>query len=185
MKSPPPPVPNHRSLRRTMIDLFIAGVLGLFVLDTMPCTPESVRRLMAPLLNITGLWQGTWSLFAPIPDSRNQRLRADIAFADGSNRVWYSPDWRTQSPWQRFVGHRHSEFLEKIWEDDNSVARSGFAQDLIRREVLRKSPEVRPERVVFSVIWNDIPPPQGAVWPLVTPADDDQERVFFTLIYPE
>lgn len=166
-----------------MIDLLIVGLLGLFVLDMMPCTPTLVRRLMAPLLNVTGLWQGTWTLFAPIPDSRNHRLRAVIDFTDGSSRVWNSPDWRVQSPRQRFVGHRESEFIEKIWEDDNSAAWPAFAQDLVSRELLLMPSDAPPERVVLSIIWGDIPPPHGETWS-ATPVDYDQERVFFTLIYP-
>ena len=171
-------------LRRWIVDQFIVIILLVFALDTLPCTPEPVRNLMRPLLNTTGLWQGTWSLFAPIPDSRNHRLRADFFYADGSHRVWNSPDWRTQSPWQRFVGHRESEFLEKLAEDENTSAWPGFAQSLVKRE----SPKQQPERVELSIMWHEIPPP-GDAWPTTTdpvpfePASFDQERLFFTLVY--
>ena len=171
--------------RNWIVDGFIAIVLLVFAVDTMPCTPEPVRRLMRPLLSPTGLWQGTWSLFAPIPDSRNHRLRADIEFTDGSHHVWDSPDWRSQSAWQRFVGHRESECLEKIWEDDNTAAWPAFAELLVRRELALKQSTQAPRQVVLSVRWGDIPPPEGDWWSATIPRAYDQERVFFTLIYAE
>ena len=167
------------------MDGFIVIVLLLFALDTMPCTPEPVRRLMRPLLNATGLWQGTWSLFAPIPDSTNHRLRADIEFADGTHHVWNSPDWRSQTAWQRFVGHRESECLEKIWEEDNTVAWPAFAQSLVHRETSLVKSDQSPRQVVLSVRWGDISPPEGDRWSAASPMAYDQERVFFTLVYPD
>ena len=174
---------KHDSLpsrfRRRLVDGFIAVVVTLFALDTLPCTPEPVRQRMRPVLNTTGLWQGTWGLFAPIPDNINHRLRADMFYADGSHRVWNSPDWRSQTAWQRFFGHRESEFLEKIAEIENSAAWTGFALSLVRRE----SPDWPPERIELSIRSGDIPPP-GDVWPASTdPVPLDRERVFFTLVY--
>lgn len=172
--------------RSRLVDGFIACLLILFALDTLPCTPQPVRHFIQPLLNITGLWQGTWTLFAPVPDSRNHRLRADIRFVDGSHRIWQSPDPLTKSAGQRFVGHRESEYLEKIWEDGNSLAWPAFAQDLVRRERAQMTTSPEPERVVLSVLWNDILPPSGERWPLDRGAAvREQERVFFTLIYPQ
>ncbi len=171
--------PRPFRFRRRLVDGFITILLLVFALDMLPCTPDPVRQLMRPLLNTTGLWQGTWGLFAPIPDSRNHRLRADMSYADGTHRVWNSPDWRSQTVWQRFVRHRESEFLEKIPEAENSAAWTGFAQSLVRRE----SPDRLPERVELSIRWGDIPPP-GDIWPPTTdPAPFDQERMFFTLVY--
>lgn len=172
--------------KRGLVDGFVVMLLVLFALDTMPCTPQPVRQLIQPLLNVTGLWQGQWTLFAPVPDSRNHHLRAEIRFADGTQRIWQTPTWRTQSPWQRFIGHRESEFLEKIWEDDNSRAWPAFAQDLVRRERSQMDSPPEPERVILSVLWSDIPPPAGQRWPVSkVDAVPDQERVFFTLIYPQ
>lgn len=168
-----------------LVNGFVVGLLTLFVLDTMPCTPQPVRQLIQPLLNFSGLWQGQWTLFAPVPDSQNHRLRAEIKFADGTQRIWESPAWTTQSPWRRFVGHRNSEFLEKVWEDSNSPAWTAFAQDLVRRECSLMVAPPEPERVILCVIWSDIPDPTGERWTLPeADAEPVQKRVFFTLIYP-
>ncbi len=168
-----------------LVNGFVVALLTLFALDTMPCTPQPVRQLIQPLLNLTGLWQGQWTLFAPVPDARNHRLRAEIKFVDGTQRIWRSPAWTTQGPWRRFVEHRNSEFLEKIWEDGNSPAWTAFAQDLVRRECSLMDSPPEPERVILSVLWSDIPAPTGERWPVpAADAEPDQKRVLFTLIYP-
>ena len=183
---PPDMTARVLNFRRCLIDLFVATLLILFALDTLPCTPAAVRTVMEPLLDATGLWQGTWSLFAPIPDSTNHRLRADLFYADGTHCVWDSPDWRAQSAWQRFVSHRESEFIEKIWDESSSAAWPGFAEYIARRESSLMNSRLRPERVVLSVITGAIPPPEGDVWQSASrPVELDQTRVFFTLIYPD
>jgi hypothetical protein len=184
MTSPLPIRVDRSRAIRILLDAFIVALLVVFALDTLPCTPEPVRRAMEPLLDSSGLWQGTWSLFAPIPDARNHRLRADLYFVDGTHRVWNSPDWSSQSSWQRFVGHRHSEYFEKIWEDENSAAWPAFAQDLMRRERASMPSAPAPSQVALTVIWGDVAPPSADGWnrghgPL------DNERTFFRLIYPE
>lgn len=178
-----PSNPPHR--RRIWTDLFIAVVLVIFALDTMPVTPRWVRSALEPLLDATGLWQGSWNLFAPIPDSRNQRIRADFYYVDGTHTVWNSPEPQSQSAWQRFTRHRESEFLEKIWKDRNAAAWPAFAALLVRDERLRKSSDSRLSKVELSVIYGDIPPPQEPWRPAATPAPLDHQQIFFTMIFPD
>lgn len=167
--------------RRRIIDAFATVIVVLFALDTLPCTPDSVRGLMEPLMDSTGLWQGTWNLFAPNPDSRNHRLRADLYYPNGTHRVWSSPDWRSQSTWQRFIGHRETEFIEKISDEVNRSAWHDFAMFVARQESLRMKVPQMPITIELSVIWSDISPPEGAVWKPVARAEPlGQERVFFT-----
>ena len=174
------------SVRRRVVNLFIAVVLVLFTLDTLPCTPRVVRSGIEPVLNATGLWQGTWSLFAPTPDRRNHRLQAKIDFADGEHEVWNSPDWRAQTPWRRFVRHREAEFLEKVWQDENTLVWPAFAQSLVRSEMAALGSERRPKQVTLTVYWGDIPPPVSGQWqPASAPVSLDHELDFFRLIYPD
>lgn len=184
--SQPTVSPSNSPLRRRLwTDLFIAAVLVTFVLDTMPATPRWIRSAMDPLLDATGLWQGSWSLFAPIPDSRNQRIRADFYYVDGTHTVWNSPEPQSLSTWRRFVGHRESEFLEKIWEDRNAAAWPGFAESLLKEERIRKSSESRLSKVKLSVIYGDISPPQEPWPPAAIPVRLDQRRIFFTMLFPD
>lgn len=175
------PSPNEQNFRRLMIDTFAAAIVLIFALDTLPCTPSAVRNLMEPLIDTTGLWQGTWNLFAPIPDSRNHRLRADLYYLDGTHRVWNSPDWQIQSMWQRFVGHRETEFLEKISDEVNRSAWHDFAMSVSRQESLRMKIPQKPKTIVLSVIWGDVSSPEGDVWKsAVKNAPLDQEREIYT-----
>ncbi|MFO1041888.1 MAG: hypothetical protein U0941_08895 [Planctomycetaceae bacterium] len=168
-------------ISRRVIDLFAAVIVVVFALDTLPCTPGFVRNGLEPFLDGAGLWQGTWSLFAPIPDSRNHRLRADLHYADGTYEVWMSPDWRSQSSWKRFIGHRESEFLEKISDEVNQPAWSNFASSVARQEGLRLKSRQMPEKILLSVMWEDISPPKGDIWnPAAMPVNDWQDGVFYT-----
>src|SRR5437868_3132292 len=108
MPTSPRSLPKSTASKRMLADVFIVAVVLLFALDTMPCTPDVIRRGLDPLLDSTGLWQGPWNLFAPVPDFRNHRIRADFYFIDGTHRVLNSPDPRSQSARQRFVAHRES-----------------------------------------------------------------------------
>jgi hypothetical protein len=127
------------------------------------------------------LWQGTWNLFAPIPDHQNHRLHADIVYDDTTVVEWNSPEWQSQTPWQRFTGHRESEFIENIWLDTNSVAWRDFARYLQQHAGL---PDSIPDRVILSVNTGDVPDPGQTPWPSVTSRRPlDQKRVFFTLRY--
>ncbi|MBS0206706.1 MAG: hypothetical protein JSS49_27835 [Planctomycetes bacterium] len=182
----PVTAPAQPSIRDGFVNGFIAIVVVLFALDTLPCTPPSIRAGIEPLLNTTGLWQGTWTLFAPIPDRRNHRLHATIDFTDGQRKIWNSPDWRSQSPWRRFVGHRETEFLEKVWLEENSHVWPAFAQSLVRSEVETHGSERQPKQVVLSVEWGDIPPPIPGQWtPAAIPIPLDHQQEYFRLLYPE
>lgn len=184
MPAPSASLPPRSRVPRRLIDGFALLIIAVSAADTMPCTPEPVRNLMQPVLNLTGLWQGTWSLFSPVPDHRNYRLTAEIEFADGTTRTWNSPNWRTMSAGQRFIRHREAEFLEKIHEDANSAAWPAFAEEVVRQVRSKMPDDVAPRRVVLRVIWKDIPPPQGDSWaPSPDPPSEHQESAFFTLIY--
>lgn len=141
---------------------------------------------MRPLLSATGLWQGPWNLFSPIPDSSNHRIRADLYFTDGTHHVWNSPEWKTQTAWQRFVGHRDSEFIEKIWEDENSAAWPRFAEFLMQQERQQFPSLPPPDRIALSVILTEILPPDRTTWSTLNSSTGPRhERVFFTLVFPE
>lgn len=177
--------PHASSGRRWLINLFAIVVLSCFALDTLPCTPAPIRTAINPLLDSLGLWQGTWKLFAPIPDSQNHRLRADLYYADGTHHVWNSPEWRSLSRWQRFVGHRQAEFLDKITEESFSAAWQDFARSIGRSESSRRKMPDQPVKIVLTKIWGEIPPPEGDVWKLASTAVPlTEEEVFFTWMDP-
>lgn len=86
-------------------------------IDALPTTSQFHRRLrerIDPVLDATGTWQGSWNLFAPSPDSVNERLFATVRYRDGSTREWSSPDWRAMSVFERFVSFRELEYYDDV-----------------------------------------------------------------------
>ena len=83
------PVPR---LQSALLALFIAVI----ALDACPAffrTLDRAKSAIDPLVDVTGLWHGSWQLFAPDVDKVNSRVSAEILFSDGTTVRWNSPDW--------------------------------------------------------------------------------------------
>src|SRR5262245_50790126 len=96
--------------RLLVVNAFIATIVILVVLDTLPQASNAVRTKLNPLLVRLGINQGEWNLFAPIPDRVNKRLRAEITYRDGEKRDWKGPDWGQVPAWEKWIKHRHVEW---------------------------------------------------------------------------
>ena len=101
-------------LRLCALNAFIATIVLVVAIDTLPQSPAALHRAIAPTLVRLGINQGAWNLFAPEPDHVNTRLRAEVAYRDGQRREWRGPDWRNASAWEKWVGHRHVEWFDHI-----------------------------------------------------------------------
>jgi len=154
------------------MDGLIGAAVVCCVLDALPCTPPAVRQWLIPVLGRAGLWQGPWTLFAPIPDSQNHRVRVTFEFDDRPAVVWWSPDWKHQSPGERFLSHRESEFLEKITADSQRIAWHGFVRALGRDLGCDSA------RSIHMVVELRMIPPPGTA-----PSDDDvTEHVLYSWV---
>ena len=72
------PVPR---LQSALLALFIAVI----ALDACPAffrTLDRAKSAIDPLVDVTGLWQGSWQLFAPDVDKVNSRVSAEILFSE-------------------------------------------------------------------------------------------------------
>src|SRR5438132_1576493 len=96
-------------LRLYALNAFIALILAIVAVDTLPQTPAAVRAAITPTLVRLGIRQSMWNLFAPEPDKVNTRLRAEIIYRDGERREWHGPDWSRASAWEKWVRHRDVE----------------------------------------------------------------------------
>ena len=77
--------------KKHLINTFLVVLLFLILVDATPSTSLAHQKLkdtIDPLLDVTGLWQETWQLFAPEPDKVNVKVTAHITCADGSSRFW-------------------------------------------------------------------------------------------------
>ena len=102
------------SARLRLCNAVIVALLVLIALDAMPFSPELLREKVSPLLNAIGLKQGPWNMFGPNPDSVNERLSAEVQYADGTIAHWTSPDWRSEASLGRFSQSRRLEFLDNL-----------------------------------------------------------------------
>src|SRR6266576_3706970 len=101
-------------LRLYAVNTFIAAIILVVVIDTLPQSPPAVRTAISPWLVRLGIRQSVWNLFAPEPDHVNTRLRAEITYRDGERREWRGPEWSKITAWQKWVGHRHVEWYDHI-----------------------------------------------------------------------
>ena len=62
------------SAKRYFLNAFIALVVAVIAIDTLPQSPGAIRRGLTPVLTRLGVNQGYWDLFAPEPDRANTRI---------------------------------------------------------------------------------------------------------------
>jgi hypothetical protein len=157
--------------RRVAVNGGTAALLAALLVDGLPETSLLHRVLkdrLDPILDVSGLWQGSWQLFAPEVDKVNTRVSARIRLSDGSQRGWQSPDWPALSRWQRFRSFRHMEYWDSIRMDQNRGAWPALAAHLARSAAGPARRATRVVEVVLTRHWAEIPPPTGpAAVPLV------------------
>ncbi|MES2920416.1 MAG: hypothetical protein V4819_02650 [Verrucomicrobiota bacterium] len=149
------------ALKRRLTSLFLGAWLLVLFVDALPRTSQFHQRLkdwVDPFLDVTGLWQGTWQLFAPNPDKIDIRMTAEITYADGSTRSWESPDWRDMSSGQKFVNFRAMEYFDNVRRNDNSAAWGSLADYLARTIPAPGGFSIRPTKVKLARCWSLVPP---------------------------
>jgi hypothetical protein len=102
-----------------------------------------------PIANVTGVSTATWSMFAPVPDATNHRLRAKVEYQDGTTIEWSSPDWPELSCWQRFWTSRELEYIDKLAYGSPPDRWFAFADYLAAQNRRNPQPEGAPQRVTF------------------------------------
>lgn len=157
-----PSVPKFPTkLKRRLISAFLGAWLFVLFVDALPRTSLFHQRLknwVDPFLDVAGLWQGSWQLFAPEVDKIDVRVTAEIAYADGSTRLWQSPDWRDVSSWQKFLNFRSMEYFDAVRNNDNSAAWESLADYLARTVPTADGFSVAPTKVTLARTWSLVPP---------------------------
>lgn len=147
---------------KILINCFLIVWLLVLAIDAAPEVGDwhrGVKNNLDAFLDVTGLWQGGWTLFAPDPDKINVAVQADITFSDGRETTWRSPVWRSMSTWQRFLRFREAEFIDNVRRDGNSCVWPSFANYLGRNVSHPDNPELKPTKIVLTRDWFLIPPP--------------------------
>lgn len=151
-------------MRRRFTNLFLFVLLSCLILDGLPSYSrwqDRGKEIIDPFLDITGLWQGTWDLFAPEIDQQNNGIEVRVSLRDSEPVTWRSPDW-VAVPWhRRFWKIRETEFFDRIRSDRNEVAWESFAR--YSRDRLLKSGDIATDDTIESVAlwrrWQPVPSP--------------------------
>src|SRR5262245_5659101 len=156
------------------VNAFIAAILLIVVIDTLPQSPTALRLAIVPIATRLGINQGPWTLFAPDPDHTNTRLRAEIKYRDGEQRQWNGPDWRQVSAWEKWIGHRRREWFDHIALQNGAPAWEAWFRHLARSERPDFADADRGAEV--RVIYQEavVPPAENRPWPSIRqPANFD------------
>ncbi|HUE73672.1 MAG TPA: hypothetical protein VMP01_22530 [Pirellulaceae bacterium] len=158
-----PPAGYSRLIQRCCANAAIVALLAIIVSEAFRFVPDRLRALAVVAANRLGIGQGAWVMFAP-PDQVNHRVRAEITLQDGRLIVHPFPHPAEQSSWQRFVGHRRSEYVDnavvfgrqyrELWE--------GCA-DYLARQYAHQGGGVAQVRIVVE--FAHIPAPASTPWP--------------------
>ena len=148
--------------RKILVNCFLLVWLMVLFIDAAPQLGQwhlTLRGKLDAYLDVTGLWQGDWSLFAPNPDKINVSITANVTFVDGREVVWRSPDWRSMSAWQRFLSFREAEFIDNVRLDKFVDVWPDLANYLSRTIKHPEDPELKPTMIVLARQWVIIPKP--------------------------
>lgn len=149
-------------MHRLGTNLFLVALLFLLAADALPPfgrVHQQLKDAIDPLLDVTGLWQGDWGLFAPEVLKRSGRLSAEIRCANGETLVWQSPRLNTLPLTERFLRFREGEYYDTIRNDDSAGAWESLADYLARTEVARALPGTHATAITVWRHWWDVPPP--------------------------
>jgi len=169
-------------VQRLIANVFIAGLLFLLVTDALPPLGSYHQRLkdwIDPLMDVSGLWQGDWELFAPDVIKRSARMSAEIRCTNGVTLVWQSPLLHTLPIAERFLRFRDGEFFDTIRNDDQSGGWESLADYLARTEVTRLAPGERALSIRLWRHWWDVPPPGSRL-----PQPPEERFAIYSKDYP-
>jgi hypothetical protein len=113
------------SRRRIMVRCFALIALLTIMIDTAPrsSVTSPLQDRLRPALNVIGLWQGEWPLFAPNPTINNGWLSAEfypvggklpLMEPNGKPLSWNSPIWSEYSAWSKFYRFRHVNYFTRV-----------------------------------------------------------------------
>ena len=146
----------------------VAVVLCVMVIDALPRINRfhsDLKGWIDPAVDVTGTWQGSWNLYAPRPDTLNERLLAVVDYSDGTQQFWVSPDWREKSAVGRFVTFRQLEFYDDVASNATPDILRALADEIVG-SVPAPARGVSVAQVTIERLWSDIADPRVEFAPL-------------------
>lgn len=136
----------------------------LMLIDAVPqytLLHGKLKQLADPVLDMTGLWQGSWELFAPEPDHVNVRIGAIVTWKDHTEFLWLQPDWHSMSPLEKSRSFRKMSWFDGLWKSSNSAAWEPFCRHLAAEQSRQSIREVFMLRLFQD---RDVIPAQHVKW---------------------
>lgn len=152
-------------LKRGALNVFIATIVAVIAIDTLPQHPPALHQAIYPQLVRLGINQDVWALFAPGVDRVNARFTAEITYRDGEQRTWHSPQWSQTSAWEKWVHHRHVEWYDHIANHKNSQVFEAWCREIARaaRPDLPNADQGAEVRLIVAEA--TVPPASERPWP--------------------
>lgn len=127
---------RSKSTKKLICNLGILLLLACTWIDAMPSmgqTHDELKDRLDYFLDKTGLWQGSWQLFAPNVDSINSIVTARLDLKDYRSLLWHSPNWRRMGVVEQFLRFRESEFYDSMRAEENKAVWDSFANYLAKQ----------------------------------------------------
>lgn len=146
-----------RFLRRSLLAKFRTAGVNLFIviflltifIDGVPTLNLFHKRLKEwtdPWHDVTGLWQGDWSVFAPVRRS-NFHVEVEIEYDDGQRVHWRSPDWGELNVWERLEKFRFMNYVGRIESSQYAKARPALIRYLANELAATSANKLRSARM--------------------------------------
>jgi hypothetical protein len=151
-------------LPRLALNLFLATILLVVIIDTLPQAPPALHTAVKPLVELLAIHQGPWALFAPNPDKTNTRLLAEITYRDGEERIWHSLNWTNASAWDKWTKHRHLEWFDHVPNYKHARLYEAWSRHIAReaRPDLASADQGAEVRIIVAQA--EIPPASERPW---------------------
>jgi hypothetical protein len=146
-------------------NVFIACLLLLTVSDVFRNSTELHRRFTSftdPVLDMLGIRQGRWSLFAPNVGNFNYKIIAHVTYADKTVVDVPQIDWHRQSLWDSFVRFPEEEYWTWVRQNRAKVAWPALARYTLAHVPATSPTNAKPVQVKLERRWAQMrkPPPK-------------------------
>ena len=161
---PPEPAPTGLYHNRRLVYGTLIVLGSLMLLDAVPqytLLHGKLRDWTDPVLDVTGLWQGSWTLFAPEPDHVNVRIGAVITWQNAEDTYWLQPDWHGMTPLGRARHFRQMSYYDNLVKWSNATAWAAFCQHLANEQTARTDDKLT-SITLFEQ--RDVIPPPSQTW---------------------
>lgn len=119
---------------KLLIRSFVLLIVAMIVIDAWPVQSWNliIKRPTVKLMDMIGLRQGSWAMFTPNPVLNNRWISAEMKTKDGRTINWDSPLWSRATIWEKFVGFRHVNYFNRIFQSWCTTGGEDFLQHLAR-----------------------------------------------------